>query len=222
MSPQSKKPPKPKIGIGKDAQDVLYLLPSKAEELLWPVGERLNQLGLLLLLVKYMLRPEQAVTASVEEDGLHVEGFEKAVLLEAKDRPAVEEWLGRRRRPRSAQAVRNVLSVRLKPALVAALEAHQEGTGDWTGWRIRLRPGVKELRRTGFELNAEAGDHDESTHRELVHSEDADVDDTLRMLTRRARRILEEAATREARLVQELIEARVTGPRPAAHSGGAE
>ncbi|MHB8247107.1 MAG: hypothetical protein ACYDGN_17530 [Acidimicrobiales bacterium] len=219
MSPR--KPPQPRIGIGKDAQEVLYMLPSRAEELLWPVAERINQFGLVLLLAKYMLSPGQAVTASVGEDGLHVEGFDEPLVLEPEDRPGVEEWLGRRKRSHSAQAVRNVLSAKLKPALVVALAAHQARTGDWTGWRIRLRPGVKELRRTGIELNAEAGGHDESTHRELMHSQDADVDDTLRMLTRRARRVLGQAAESEARLVQELMEARVAGLLPAHPRDGA-
>ena len=197
------------------------MLPSRAEALLWPVAEQINQLGLVLLLVKYMLSPEQAVTASVGDDGLHVEGFAEPLLLEPEDRPRVEEWLGRTKRSHSAQAVRNVLSAKLKPALVSALETHQERTGDWTGWRIRLRCGVKELGRSGIELNAEAGGYDESTHRELVHSKDADVDDTLRMLTRRARRILGEAAEFEARLVQELMEARVAGLLPAHPRDGA-
>jgi len=76
MASSPRRSPKPRIGIGKDAQEVLYMLPSRAEELLWPVAERINQLGLVLLLVKYMLSPEQAVTASLGEDGLHVKGFE--------------------------------------------------------------------------------------------------------------------------------------------------
>lgn len=104
------------------------MLPSRAEALLWPVAEQINQLGLVLLLVKYMLSPEQALTASVGEDGLHVEGFAEPLLLEPEDRPRVEEWLGRTKRSHSAQAVRNVLSAKLKPALVSALETHQECT----------------------------------------------------------------------------------------------
>ena len=60
-------------------------------------------------------------------------------------------------------------------------------------------------------MNAEAGGYDESTQRELMHSKDANLDDTSRMLTRRARRVLREAAKNEARLVQELIEAHADG-----------
>lgn len=212
--------PAPKIGIGKDTQDVLYLLPPKAQELLWPVAAQIRQTGLVLLLVKYMLSPQQAVTASVADDGLHADGFDRPIYLNPEDRLTVEEWLGRRRRPRSAQTVSNVLSSKLKSSLVEALEAHEQRTGEWTGWRVRLRVGVHELHRLGAELNGEACDHDEATFKELMHSETADVDDTLRVLTRRSRRVLAEAAALEAEIVRSLMQS-IAASQSAQPSGGA-
>jgi len=46
----------------------------------------------------------------------------------------------------------------------------------------------------GSELNGEARDDDEWTFKELLHSEVAEVDDTLGVLTRRSRSILVLAA----------------------------
>lgn len=194
----------PKIGIGKRFVDGLPMIPTLAQRLMWEVARRMGNYAPLLLIVKFALSPVQVAKAAIGPDGLIVADFERPVpVVDPVDRAEIEEWLRRPRRRRSAQSLENFLVNELPVATEEELGQHEERTGDWTGWRIHLRLGARELALLSMELNGEACGYDPAVFKELMHSRNADVNDTLRLLTKRARGILSRAAASEARKVKE-------------------
>lgn len=192
-------------GSDKDRSRRLAILPPVATAALWQVAGQCHQHALVLLLTKYFLRPEQLVSARLEDEGLMVAGFTRPLRLDPADREVLAEWLSRPRRPRSAQAVYNVVSKTLRPALVKALTEHNRATGQVPDWDRLLDLGVGTLRQMARECHGEAAGYEEATYRELLHEEDADPDETLRSLSTRSRRILANAA---ASVVAEIETAR--------------
>jgi len=167
----------------------LAILPPQAERELWRTADARGHKALLLLLVKYYLRPEQIVTATLEGCGLVVCGFERKIQIDPVDVDVIRSWLKRKRRPRSAQAIRNVLGSLTKEVVLAL----QENEPD-TDWHQLLDIGVTSLRRLARERLAEACDFEEASYCELVHDEEADPFDNLRWLSRLARQTLQQAA----------------------------
>ncbi|MCL4552877.1 MAG: hypothetical protein M1305_04910, partial [Candidatus Marsarchaeota archaeon] len=176
-------------GSDKLRRTKLAILPPQAERELWRVAEARGQRALLLLLTKYFLRPEQIATAAVESCTLVALGFERGIRIDATDAEVIRSWLQRKRRPRSAQAIRNALG-NLAKVVVLNLEKNEPETD----WRQLLDIGVTSLRRLARERFAEACSFEEASYCELVHDEEADPFDNLRWLSRPARQILQQGA----------------------------
>ena len=193
----------PGVGIGKRNSPWLPYYPAVAEHHLWVAAKKTRHLGLVLLLVKYVLEPEEALKATLTPAGLQVETFEEPLWVADEDRPVLEEWLARSWRPHQRQVVINYLNKTLRQALIAELEQHERSTGEWTGWRVLLRTSLTDLKRLARELAAESCGYDEATYRELVHNLEADPDESLHTLVGRSRRILSRAAEAHARAVAE-------------------
>ncbi len=185
------------------SKHILELVP-QVEAALFAVAEEAGQLAPILLLTKYYIRPEQVASCRLSDEGLEVPGFLRPLEVDAHDREVLASWLSRRRRVRSAQAVRSLLGA-LRPKVLARLEAQDRLTGRCTDWAALADIGVVALRRMAAEHHAEACRFEESVYRDLLHDETADPYDVLRRLSRPARRILADAA--EA-IAQEVIAAR--------------
>jgi succinate dehydrogenase flavin-adding protein (antitoxin of CptAB toxin-antitoxin module) len=171
----------------------LAILPPQVEDVLWQVATERGQLALILLLTKYYLRPKQIVSARLGPDGLIVTGFDRPIGIDPSDNDVVGEWLSRKRRPRTAQAVRNALSA-LRSPVVSELEVQNHLTGASTDWQELLDIGIGALRRFARERHAETSNYEEAVYCDLLHNEDADPYDNLRWLSQTARRILTQAS----------------------------
>ncbi len=134
------------------------------------------------------LRPEQIATATIEGSSLVVDGFEREIQIDPVDVEVIRSWLERKRRPRSAQTIRNVLG-NLAKVVTLKLEKDEPDTD----WHELLDIGVTSLRRLARERLAEGCDFEEASYCELVHDGDADPFENLRWLSRPARQILETA-----------------------------
>lgn len=176
-------------GSDKLRRTKLAILPPQAERELWAVAGSYGQRALLLLLVKYYLRPEQIANADMESNTLVALGFERGIRIDAADAEVIRSWLGRSRRPRSAQAIRNVLG-NLAEAVVLNLGKVEPETD----WRQLLDIGVTSLRRLARERFAGASNFEEASYCELVHDEGADPFDNLRLLSSPTRKIIQQAA----------------------------
>jgi hypothetical protein len=179
-------------------------LPPQAERALFEVAEETGQLAPVVLLTKYYLSPEQVVSCELSNGGLAVPGFELPLSVDPADREVLASWLSRRRRARSAQAIRNLLGD-LREKVIARLEHEDRLAGRCVDWATLLDIGVVALRRMAAERHAEACGFEESVYRELLHDETADPHEVLHRLSRPARRILAGAA--EA-IVVEVVAAR--------------
>ena len=184
-----------RVGVGSDKirRTKLAILPPQAEKELWYAADRLGQRALILLLTKYYLRPEQITSARVENCSLIVDGFERSIAVDPADVDLVRAWLERKRRPRSAPAIRNLLAS-LKRQVAANLEASNKELGAYTDWLHLLDIGVVAIRRLARERHAEASNFEEAAYCELLHDEDADPFDNLRWQSGVARRTLARAA----------------------------
>ncbi len=191
-------------GSDKDRRRELATLPPQVEEALWQVASERGQLALILLLTKYYLRPEQIVSARLDADGLIVTGFDLPIGIDPTDKAVIDTWLSRKRRPHTAQAVRNVLSA-LRSPVVSRLEEQNQITGASTDWKELLDIGIGALRRFARERHAETSNYEEAIYCELLHNEDADPYDNLRLLSPTARCILTEASRQ---LVAEIEQAK--------------
>ena len=181
-------------GSDKDRGRRLPVIPPAVEGALVAVARRQGQLGLVVLLAKYYLRPEQVVTARVVEDGLLVERFERPIALDPADRELVGEWLGRRRRARSAQVVRDVLG-RLRAGVIVELTTSPGRADGWpTAWADLVDVGIVSLRRLAAERHAESCGFEEAVYTERLHDAEADPHAVLRYLSRPARRAIGTAA----------------------------
>lgn len=175
-------------GSDKDRRRHLGVIPPVVENALVAAATRSGQMGLVLLLTRYYLRPEQLVRARLTEEGLVVPGFAKPIFVDECHREVLGEWLARRRRAHSAQAVRDTLG-RLRKAVVADLE-RQEGDRWPTDWDALVDVGVVALRRLAAERLAEACGFEEAVYHELVHDARADPYAVLRVLSGPARRAI--------------------------------
>ncbi len=181
-------------GSDKDRGCRLPVIPPQVEEALVTVARRKGQLGLIVLMTKYYLRPDQIGAAQVVPEGILVSGFDRPIGLDSIDRELVGEWLGRRRRARSAQAVRDVLG-RLRKATIAELTARPPQTTGWpTDWAELIDVGVVALRRLATERHAESCDYEEAVYRERLHEAGADPYAVRRYLSRPARQSIGRAA----------------------------
>lgn len=172
---------------------LLELVP-QVEETLFAVAEEQGQLAPILLVTKYYLRPEQLASCRLTDEGLEVPSFERPLAVDPDDQEVLASWLSRRRRVRSAQAMRTLLG-RLRPQVLARLEEQGRRAGLCTDWAALADLGVVALRRMAAERHADACGFDESVYRELLHDETADPAEVLCRLSRPARRILADAAT---------------------------
>ena len=197
-----------RVGGGSDKirHTKLAILPPQAEKELWHAADRLGQRALILLLTKYYLRPEQITSAIVEDCSLIVNGFERGIAVDPTDVDLVRAWLERKRRPRSAPAIRNLLAS-LKRQVAENLAASNKELGAYTDWLHLLDIGVVTIRRLARERHAEASNFEEATYCELLHDEDADPFDNLRWQSEVARRTLARAAQE---IVSEIKEDRKT------------
>lgn len=184
----SRQPPsrKSRRGSDKDRRETLLVVPDVARQAMWDEAARHGWSALVLLIVDYRLTPSQAVGVSLTDEGLVVAGFPRPLPVDPADRPVLDEFVERPRHLTNAASVRSTLG-RLRRLVVARLAAHDP---ERSAWRCYLALGVRDLRRIGAEELAEAADYDEAVYRALMHDEAADPDDTLRWLTRRARRVL--------------------------------
>ncbi len=180
-------------GSDKDRHRQLAILPPQVEDALWQVAAARGQLALILLLTKYYLRPEQIVSARLDPDGLIVAGFDRPIGIDPADNDVIGKWLSLKRRPRTAQAVRNALSALRSPVL-SNLEAQNHLTDASTDWQGLLDIGIVALRRFARERHAESSNYEEAVYCELLHDEDADPYDNFRWLSRTARHTLAEAS----------------------------
>lgn len=187
-------------GRDKDERRHLAVVPPQIEDALWRVAERRRQRALVVLLIRYYLRPEQIAGATLDDHGLRVPGFRHPIPVDPAERDELASWFSRRRRPRSAQAVRDALGDLLR-AIVHELSARPLPEGAWpVDWGELVDVGVVALRRLARERHAESCAFEEAVYRELIHHETADPYEVLRFLSRPARQLL--AAGAEAILAE--------------------
>lgn len=163
----------------KDLRPGLPFLPALARAHLRGVAAGLGCEGLVILLTDYYLRPAEAVAAQLVDEGLVVEGFEHPIEVADADREPIARWLGLSRRPHDAAGVHNLLSGRLRRALVARLRELEEGGGPESCWREELRCGVRELRQVARDRFAVAVGGDEASYHECCHDQDAPLEEPL-------------------------------------------
>ncbi|WP_276961362.1 hypothetical protein [Ferrimicrobium acidiphilum] len=180
-------------GSDKDRRRQLAILPPQVEEALWQVASERGQLALILLLTKYYLRSEQIISARLGPDGLIVAGFDGPIGIDPFDHDVISKWLSRKRRPRTAQAVRNAV-LALRSPVVSKLEVQNHLTGASTDWQELLDIGIGALRRFARERHAEVSNFEEAIYCDFLHNEEADPYDNLRWLSQTARLILTEAS----------------------------
>ncbi len=191
----------------RDWRSGLKDLPTTAQLILMQAAEEIDQKALLILLVDYYLRPHEICDAHLDEGALVVSNFRNPLVIAEKHREAIEQWLAREQRPRTARTIHNILSGRLRQELIKQLE-HLETTQNIpTPWRYDVRCGVRELRRLGEERIALASNGDEAVFRELVHAYDATLAETsYRRLTRLSRSSIEKAFAHSVEAIQELMD----------------
>lgn len=177
---------KTRRGSDKDRREALPLVPEAARQAMWEEAAGHGWRALILLLVDYRLSPAQVVAATLGDAGLVVPGFSRPLPIDPADKAALGEFLSRPRRLQTPASVRTTLG-RLRQLVVARLGVTDP---DGSAWRRYVSLGVRDLRQMGAEELAEAAGYDEAVYRGLMHDEAADPDETLRWLTRRARRVL--------------------------------
>jgi len=183
-------------GSDKDRRRYLAVVPPVVAQALIAVAKRQGQLGLILLLTKYYLRPEQAAGARLEDAGLVAAGFERPIPVADADRADIAKWLAKKRRAHSAQAVRDVLG-RMRRDVVAELSSTVSAT--WpTAWDELVDLGVVSLRRFAAERHAVGCRYEEAAYRELLHDSEADPYEVLRYLSTPARQMIASAAQKLA------------------------
>ncbi|WP_298210396.1 hypothetical protein [Ferrimicrobium sp.] len=190
----------------KDQAKGLLLFPEIACRAIWRAARERDSEGLLLLLTKYYLTPKQICTLQVEAGQRQVALGGELMNLASDDLTAIVGWLLKPRRPSTPKAIRDYLSRSIQPL---AREFIKEDAGDLHDcdvkqWHKYLVVGVRDLRRWSREELARASRFNEGVYREVLHDENADVDDSLRILTVRARSILHRASCLEAELIREM------------------
>jgi hypothetical protein len=174
--------------------------PTVARTTLWQAARELDSTGLLLLLTKYYLTPEQVVGVQLVEDQVLFSESAELLRVTGDDFEVIVHWLRKSRRPRTARGIRDYLRRVLQPRvhdLLAELDM---------SWRCYLTIGIRDLRRYARECLASAAILDEGTYREMLHDEAADSDDTLRFLTIRSRSIINGAVDAEVTRIRELLD----------------
>ncbi len=189
---------------GKDRREGIIELPSLVHSRLYAVARAAGQEALVVLIVDYYLRPKDLVRATLAAEGLVVPGFGSPLLVPDDDRELLDEWLGRRSRPRSAAAVYNVLR-RLRDDLVGDLANLEESGGPRSPWRDDLRLGVGELRRLARERFVGVGRGDEAVYQELCHDQRARAGEQRLRLCATTREALAAALAEQAERLRALI-----------------
>ncbi len=191
----------------KDLRSGLEDVPGLARSVLMLAAAKIDQEALVLLLVDYFLRPREICAARLEAGQLAVPGFRQPVVIAEKHITLIEDWISRPIRPRQPATVHNILSGRLRRALIEELESLEIYQHIPTPWRNDIRCGVRELRRWAEERFAILANGDEAIFRELCHSYDASLArPTYWRLTELSRRRLENAFAAEVREIEELMD----------------
>ncbi|NNN15578.1 MAG: hypothetical protein HKL82_06955 [Acidimicrobiaceae bacterium] len=180
----------------KDLAQGILILPMIARSAILQAARDLGSEGLLLLLTKYYLSPAQISNLRIEEGSLRIHDSGDVVDISAGDWDVVQAWLQQKGRSSTQKAIRDHLGRSIQRRAREIL-ADLETPAASTSWRMYLTVGVRDLRRWAREELAFACDYDEGVYRELLHDETADVDDTFRFLTVRARVVLSRVADKE-------------------------
>lgn len=191
----------------KDWRSGLKDVPGAAQSLLMRAAAKIGQEGLLVLLVVYYLRPHEICAAYLENKQLVVQDFKQPIVIAEKHFALIDEWMCRPIRPRQPATIHNILSGRLRRALIEELEVLEGEQHIPMLWRNEVRCGVRELRRLAEERFAVAANGDEAIFRELCHSYEASLAKTAYWrLTVLSRRCIESAFALEAREIGQLME----------------
>ena len=193
----------------KDRGRGLKEIPALARPLILDCARPLGHEALVVLMLDYYLRPEQAVEARLADDGLVVGSFAHPIPVAPGDRELLGEWLARRRRFHKAASVHTFLAGPLRRAVLSRLEEIELAGGPESPWRGLLRIGVLDIRRWARERFSEIAAGDEAIYHELCHDERAQLDEAVYLrLNARVRRTIDaglacDAADIEAALTDE-------------------
>lgn len=192
----------------KDRRSGLKDIPGIAQPLLMKAAAKIGHEALVVLLVTYYLRPYEICTARFENGYLIVHGFKQPVVIAENHRELIDEWIGRSVRPQKPATIHNILSGRLRRALIEELECLEEEQHIALPWRNEVRCGVRELRRFAVERFAVAVNGDEAVFRELCHSYEASLaQPSYWRLTVLSRRCIANAFVYEVEEIRALMDA---------------
>ncbi len=196
---------KPRIvgASDKEMAQGLLILPMMARFAILQAAKDLGSEGLLLLLTKYYLSPEQISKLRIGQGFLSLRDSADVVDISQSDWDVIQAWLQKKGRPMTQKAIRDYIARSVQKRAREIL-AELETSTVATSWRMYLTVGVRDLRRWAREDLAAACEYNEGVYRELLHDETADVDDTLRHLTLRARNILSRLAEIEVSRIREM------------------
>jgi hypothetical protein len=176
-------------GSDKVRRQRLAFIPPVVEAAVWRAASESGNRGLLLMLTKYFLRPSQLVGATLHDDQLVVNGFKSPLPVDPNDVAVLRQWLERRRRPNSPQAIRNILRT-MRPKVVKILT---DGDSD-TDWELLVNCGITSLRMLAKEHYAAARGFDERLYSNALHDQFSNPSESLRWLSTETRQRLNGAA----------------------------